>query len=284
MIRIHYQKWLQKASQVREFFAEGDGRPRGSGHAGWLKMPRKSKYIRGEASRRSERQEQEYLETMLKVQAPPCNCEQGAPPLSPNWPLPMTMKETPTDMSMSEKFVTYSTWPTTSTHYPALTAQNVWSLTSPESNIWGSAGPRALNAHTATSGARKPSFTRKPTLRNEGKARKTQYCPLDSLTRQSYHGHRRPRNFPCTKLPSTICQWTAAQCKITGALIVQMVQDDPRRERELTWRALWRVAVIRGIKQYLSKVTAGTTIPCTGPGIGTPSSQQHKRPKPSLKT
>ena len=68
-------------------------------------------------------------------------------------------------------------------------------------------------------------------------------------------------------------------------MIVQMVQDDPRREREreLTWRTLWRVAVIRGIHQNLSRVTAGATIPCTGPGIGTPSSQQHKRPTSSLK-
>ena len=27
---------------------------------------------------------------MLRVKAPPCNCDQGAPPCGPNWPLPST--------------------------------------------------------------------------------------------------------------------------------------------------------------------------------------------------
>ena len=34
------------------FFAAGDGRSRGPGHAGWLKNERKSKYMRGEASKK----------------------------------------------------------------------------------------------------------------------------------------------------------------------------------------------------------------------------------------
>ena len=36
-------------------------RPRGSGHVGWLKMPRKSKYIRGEASKKVSKTEASIL-------------------------------------------------------------------------------------------------------------------------------------------------------------------------------------------------------------------------------
>ena len=43
---------VAKSKSSKGIFAPGDGRPRGSGHAEWLKMPRKSKYIRGEASKK----------------------------------------------------------------------------------------------------------------------------------------------------------------------------------------------------------------------------------------
>ena len=35
-----------KSNSKRGIFAPGDGQPRGSGHVGWLKMQKKSKYIR----------------------------------------------------------------------------------------------------------------------------------------------------------------------------------------------------------------------------------------------
>ena len=141
---------------------------------------------------------------------------QRAPPLGLNIPLPLTLKHTPTDFSLPEIFVTYSTWPTSS--IKELIAQHALRLTSPESNRWGSAGPRALSTPSATFGARRQSWTRMPTLE---KGRKTQSCPMDSLSRQPCHGHRAPRNFPYTYLPSTIYQWTTAQCEQSG------VHDSP---------------------------------------------------------
>ena len=77
---------VAKSKSSKGIFAPGDCRPRGSGHDGWLKMPRKSKYIRGEASKKVSKTGASILRdlTQLSVQAPPCNCDQGAPPLSPN--------------------------------------------------------------------------------------------------------------------------------------------------------------------------------------------------------
>ena len=43
---------IAKSKSSKGIFAPGDGQPRGSGHAGWLKMPRKGKYVRGEVSKK----------------------------------------------------------------------------------------------------------------------------------------------------------------------------------------------------------------------------------------
>ena len=117
-------------------------------------MPRKSKFNLGEASKK-------VSKTGARVQAPPCNCDRGAPPLSPNWPLPLTTKQTPTDFSMPEKVcdlfnLAYHRHSLISPNCP--TRQEV-DYTREEG--WGSAGPEAFTAHIATSEPRKPSFTRK---------------------------------------------------------------------------------------------------------------------------
>ena len=75
---------IAKSKSSKGIFAPGDGRLKGSGHAGCLKMPRKSMYIRGEALKKVSKTGASILRDLLRVQAPPCNCDQGAPPLSPN--------------------------------------------------------------------------------------------------------------------------------------------------------------------------------------------------------
>ena len=109
------------------------------------------------------------------------------------------------------------------------------------------------------------------------KTYQTQPCPMESLNGQPHHEQRASRNFPSSKLSSTIYHWITAQCQQSRA------HDSPDSSRGPEKGESSPKEYCGGLwlsKAYLSRVTTGTTIPCT---VGTPSSQQPKLPKPSLK-
>ena len=139
--------------------------------------------------------------------------------------------------------------------------------------------PRLWNAHTAISDVKITKLYEEASTGKRGKKPATPNLALwtglmdNPITSKGLQEIFQAINCPA---PST----TGLQHNVNkvGPMMVQMVYRGPEK-----WGTLLRVAVIQGIHQYLSRVTAGTTIPCTGPGIGTPSSQQHKRNTPSLK-
>ena len=108
---------MSKISQQYIIFAPSDGPPRGTGHGEWLKMQIKNKYIRGEASKKVSKTEACILRNQAKSESTATQLRPRVPPLTVNLPLPLTMKQTPTNFSMPEIFVTYSTLPTSELTY-----------------------------------------------------------------------------------------------------------------------------------------------------------------------
>ena len=79
-------------------------------------------------------------------------------------------------------------------------------------NRWRSAGPSASNALTATSRVVRGSQRKKSCPNNLALWIASLHNPIMST------GHRAPKTFPNTKLPSAIHQWIAAQCEQSGPI------------------------------------------------------------------
>ena len=107
---------VAKRKSSKGIFAPGDGRRRGSGHAGWLKMPTKSKYIRGEASKKISKTGASILRDHAKSKGTTIQLRPRGTSMRPELTTTYDNEANSTDFSMPEKFVTYLTWPTTSTH------------------------------------------------------------------------------------------------------------------------------------------------------------------------
>ena len=259
-----------KSKSNRGIFAPGDGRPRGSGHAGWLKMQKKSKYIRGEAVKKVSKMGASILRDHARSEG-------------------TTMQLRPRSISTQSE-LTHNPQ-TESNSYRFFHAGKVRELF----NL-------AYHQHLLTS-PNCPTRLEFDYTREQQvgvcwtETLKCTYCHFRSEKTKQYEEASTGKRGKKPAKPN-LALWTALMdypimskglqdifqalncpapsttglqhnANKVGPMIVQMVQEDLKRERA----HMKDIVEGCGYPRDTPIPVEGTTTPCTGPGIGTPSSQ-----------